>query len=485
MEPADYKKFTMDTGIVGISNALIKLKDLFPILIVAKFLGAIDYGIFTIVMVTVAFLAPLAPLGINHALMRFLPPEKNENKIKDSVYSAFLITIVASFIFSLAVFILSDMIAISFLGSKVAGEFIRIGSALIFITAINMLFLDVFRSFGMMKKYSFVGLVQTFGEIALAFVFILYGFGLLFVLYAYLITRAFVLVLSFVFIVKEVKLKIPDFGATRAYLNYGIHLLITGICFWIIGSSNRYIIGYFMDTESIGIYSVAYMIGSMIMIFMIPITINLLANGSILYDRGNFGELKKYFKYSVKYFMMLAMPTLFLFSVLSEKIIRILASIEFVSRGAVIIPFITLGFIFYVLWMFGTFILSFAKKTGKMSMVIASASVINIAMNIVLVPYMGILGAAVSTLITFLLMFLVITKISIKILRFNVPWGFIIKSLLVSILMGVLIFLINPVSFAEVVVWGIVAYLIYFALIFALKGFNKKEIELFRSLVFG
>ena len=92
----EYKKFTKDVGIAGIAQILIRLRGLILIPVIAKTLGASEYGVWAILMVTVDLIAPLALLGLNVAIIRFLAGEKDKEKIQEGFYSICVIILFSS-----------------------------------------------------------------------------------------------------------------------------------------------------------------------------------------------------------------------------------------------------------------------------------------------------------------------------------------------------------------------------------------------------
>nr|QNO54341.1 hypothetical protein DIMBOPOO_00013 [Methanosarcinales archaeon ANME-1 ERB7] len=74
----EYKLFAQRVGLVGITTLIVNLRGLILIPILTKTLGTDAYGIWSIIMVTLSLLSPLALLGLTTAMIRFLAVEKEE-----------------------------------------------------------------------------------------------------------------------------------------------------------------------------------------------------------------------------------------------------------------------------------------------------------------------------------------------------------------------------------------------------------------------
>ena len=126
-------------------------------------------------------------------------------------------------------------------------------------------------------------------------------------------------------------MKIPDFSKLKSYLHYGLPLVPSIIFGWIAASSDRYVIVYFLGLAPVGIYSAAYNISqAAIFMSLAPISFVLVPTLSKLYDDNKIEEVKTHLRYSLKYFLMFAIPVTFGVSVLARQILTILATSEFV-----------------------------------------------------------------------------------------------------------------------------------------------------------
>ena len=63
MSMTEYKLFAQRVGLVGITNLIVNLRGLILIPILTKTLGADAYGVWSVIMVTISLLSPLALLG--------------------------------------------------------------------------------------------------------------------------------------------------------------------------------------------------------------------------------------------------------------------------------------------------------------------------------------------------------------------------------------------------------------------------------------
>jgi len=102
-------------------------------------------------------------------------------------------------------------------------------------------------------------------------------------------------------------------------------------------------------------------------------------------------------------------------------------------------------------------------------------------LNFLFIPYFGILGAAITTLIAYALAFALTAYCSFKYLKFNIDFRFILKSIFASIVMSLVIIKWSPVGISNILIEIGVCAVVYAAVLLLLKGIRKEEIAFFIS----
>jgi O-antigen/teichoic acid export membrane protein len=231
---------------------------------------------------------------------------------------------------------------------------------------------------------------------------------------------------------------------------------------------------------SVGIYSAAYNIGSIVGIFMSPIGTNLFPTISNLYENNKMEELKTHLKYSLKFYLLLAIPSFFGLAILSKSLLATLTTSEFIS-AYLIVPIVAFGMILFNCSFVSSDVLTLLKRTKIIGLTYGIAAFINLVMNIILVPLIGIIGAAISTLLTFLIFAVVIEILSFKELPFEIDFKFISKSVISSILMAFVVWKLNPYGAFNILVSIGIATVIYFGILTLLRGFTREEYGFLRG----
>jgi len=476
-----YQKFTKDIGMLSIVNLLTALKGLIILPLITKLLGAESYGIWTQIIVTISLVTPIAILGLPYTLIRYLAAEKNKKEIQEGVYSVFVLILAICLIITIFLFIFSKPIAKFFEGEQIL---VQILALTIIFECLNWVFLNFFRAFQKMGEYSLFVLLQVFGEVGLIISGVLLGQGLFGAVLALLVVRAFSFLLMGTVIVKRIGIKIPNFSKIREYLSFGLPTVPGNISYWIVSSSDKYLIAFFWGALFVGYYAPAYSIGGIIVFFITPLLLVLPAVLSKFFDENKIEEVKIYLRYSLKYFLMIAIPAVCGLSILSKQLLIIFSTKEIAEQSYLVVPWAALSLLLFGVYAIVVQIISLFKKTKAVAVIWTMAAFLNLGMNIILIPKLGILGAAITTLSSYILALGSTCYYSFKFLKFEIEWISILKIIIASIIMSVFVFSAQPARLLEILTVIAAAALLYGVLIFLLKGFSKKEIAFFKNFFY-
>ncbi len=472
----DYALLARRIGLVGITDVIVSFRGLITLPILTKTLGTSGYGILAQVLITISLLIHFIHLGLGASLVRFLP-SKNKKEISQGIFTVLIVITLIGVIISFLLFFSSEIIANIFLKDESAIPVIKIAVILLVTRALRMVISNSFRILGQIKRYSIVKLLQTFFEIGLIAYFVLSGYGVFGAMLALIISELIFLIVILLLLVSYAGFAFPDFSILRQFLSFCLPLVPLGIFQVVVDSSDRYVIGFFMGASAVGKYSAAYTIGAialMISPFIIYILSPTLAS---LYDNGKIDTVKTHLSYSLKYFLLLSIPSAFGLSILAKPLFPILATGEFSLIGVSVVPLVSSGLILFGIYMLFAEVIKLSNRTKIFVIVFFIASILNIGLNIIFVPYFGPVGAAITTLISYAVVMIITIYKSRQFLKFNIDLNFIVKSIACSIIMVLIIWFINPVGIIEVIISIIAGFIIYIFMLFILKGFSKKELK--------
>jgi O-antigen/teichoic acid export membrane protein len=298
----------------------------------------------------------------------------------------------------------------------------------IFIACLTYFVISYFLTFQQIRRYSALNILSAYLSMALIAYFILSGLGLEGAVIALLIQQLVVFSIMMYLIVGEIGFTIPKFVNTRRHLAFGVPLVPGSLSNWIVNSSDRYLIAFFLGTAAVGYYSPGYSFGTAITMISAPLAILLPAVLSEHYDRNNIEEVRTILTYSLKYYAGIALPCVFALSVLSKPLLLVLTTQQIAANGYLVTPFVAGGTALFGAYTVLAMTIGLQKKTAILGTIWILSAALNFGVNLVLIPYLGIIGAALTTFLAFLLAFVLAALYSFRYFRFDVNWGFIAKS---------------------------------------------------------
>ncbi len=256
--------------------------------------------------------------------------------------------------------------------------------------------------------------------IVIVFSLVLLKQGWLSQAYGMLFSSLIMAVVSFFFLRKRNYLGFTyNFGIVKDILKVSIPLIPHVIGGAIIAMSDRLFIERMIGLEAVGIYSVGYMFGMVVMLFVdafikawSPWFYKTLSSNS---------ESKKYI--IVKY-IYLYIIGLFLFSVvlsvIAEFILPYVISSKYSGAGDFIL-WVSLGYAMQGVYKIFFPFLVYVKKTYFLAMTTIIAAVLNLIMNYYFILEFGAIGAAYATIISYFISALLVFIIQKHF--FKMPWG--------------------------------------------------------------
>lgn len=480
---SSYQKFAKDVLIIGVTNVLIALSGIILLPLITKTLGAHDYGIWAQVQVTIGLVMGFIGLGLPYAMTRFLPAKTNRAEIQEDFWSVFCLVSLVTLFISIILIVAADFIAEAFFEG--ATNIVIITGLIILVWSLDSVFLTVFRTFRQMKKYSIFTIANTYGQIGLIAYLVLNGHGILSMVLAVLAIRVIMFPVLFFLIKSQIGIRRPHFARIKEYLNFGIFIIPAAMGTWVVNSSDRYVIGYFLGITSVGIYSAAYAIGNILTLITGILGFVMAPTLSKLYDEGKMEEVTTHLSYLLKYLLMLAIPFVFGSAILAEPVLRMFSTPEIASHGYFVVPIVALSVLVYGVCVVVTQILLLVKKARLNGMLWIIAAICNLSLNILIIPRIGILGAALTTLIAFSVVLGLGAYYSWKEFTFRIDWVFIAKSILASIIMSLAIWKMSPQEYVTTILAIIAGAAIYGAALLLMKGFKKEEFAFFKGLFRG
>lgn len=391
----------MVVSIVGVLSGI-----LFP-----RLLGPEEWGLWSITLGLLGILGPFAQMAMSTTLVNYISKyRRDREKVNRYTKSAYMIALTSSFIISICIITLSGHLAETVFDDGRLVNFFYLGSTIIFFDQLNIVNRDYFRGYKDFRRYNVLKVVSAISVFFVVLLFfVLFSYRAIYVAIGHVTVFSAVCIAVFIFLFKYDS----NFNITKGFekketiqiLKFGVPLIFTMAFITTMKSIDRILIGYFLEASDVGIYSVAsgipWMIGSM----MAPVSIVLLPTLSERKAEGRSSD--KLLREVFSFLIYTSIPLIVFIMFFSEDILWILFGGDF-TLGSVVLSIASLEILFFGGYVIFRTSVQAAEKTGMEALSIGVAAGVNILANLILIPSIGIEGAAIGTLISFVILFILI-----------------------------------------------------------------------------
>ena len=466
-----------NTSIYTIGNILPKIAQFFLLPLFTRFLTPADYGIVNSLQVLISVLAIFFTLALERSIFRLFFDYKTDKQKKQ-----FFGTIAIS-LFSISTFVL---ILLFLFNNVISQIYSSIDFYPYYVYAILIGYIHIFSLIP--KIYFQVNEKATsFIIVSLLEFALIQGFMIWFVVFkgegasGYLkgsLIASATLIPYFIYVVTKISLFRFDLKIFKDCISFSLPIIPSLMAAWVMNLSDRIFIEKYFNLHDVGIYSLGYKIGGLIIIFSQAFN---KAYNPFYFRIANSLEPKiaktKLYSYNSIYLVIILLAG-FIISFFAKDLIYLLFDEKYFEAYK-IIPIICLAFV--VGQSTGLLNLSIYqdKKTKVIMVLFLISAIVNIILNFIMVPIWGAYGAAYATLITYL--FLLITEYQVSKKYYFIPFNW--KLILPTFSSIILIYFgfYYLIDFTPIINLTIKSIIIALILIIIYFKYSKKIIEIIRK----
>jgi len=446
---------------------------LFSIFLV-RYLGAINLGYISVSLALVELFNIITDFGLGIIATRQVSQDKSQaaRYISNTLTLKLLLSIAAS------ILVLIGLKFMSYNGEVRTIVYILIPS--IFLNSLFSSFVYIFRAFENMQHESFVSLASTF------FYVLLGSLAMYLKLNVYYIA-ALTSICAFINLLSAVILYLKNYGGIglsfeidflkslfKTSLPIGIGIILA----MALSRLDVILLSYFKGAEAVGLYSAPYRLVATFLFVPYYLATSMFPAISDWKNQNRIGDLKNVVEEILRISMVLIIPVAVFVCWFSDKIIFILYGSQFIASA-----FVFSLLVWYLVAAFPAHIfthLLFSSHTKEYAIFYFIALIINITLNVLLIPVWGITAVAVNAIISILVIdVLSYWRIYSGFFKLNIVKPIILPSIAAAV-MAIFVFYFKNLnslflSFSSVAVYFLILYLI--------KGVTKQDLTFIKNYI--
>lgn len=415
MSEGKYRELSVNTILFAVSSFGSKLVSFLLLPLYTSVLSTADYGTVDLMNSTVSLLVPILTMNVQDAVLRFALGREERT---ERILAVGLRTVAAG----AGVLLLCEAVLIMLGLSPVDGVYLAFLFVMFLLTSLGNVLTMYVKSQDQVRSLVVSGIGSTLVTCTLAVALLVFvDAGVL----GYMAAMAAGSLFSAVFLCiaggvtpRVVGSAVPK-GLAGAMLAYSAPLIANGLAWWVNDVSDRYVVTLICGAAANGVYAVA---------FKIPTILSTLQ--SIFYNAWSISAIKEfdpgdgdgflgkmYSLYSCA--MSLCCSVILLFDV---PLARILYANEFFDAWRYV-PFLLVGVYLNGLALFEGCIFGAAKRTRDVSVTTVVGAAVSIVSSIVLTFALGPIGAAIATLLGYLVTWGVRTVVMVNhVAKIRISW---------------------------------------------------------------
>jgi O-antigen/teichoic acid export membrane protein len=457
-----------------IATIIMRLLSAFVVVLIARGLGTERFGQYSFAVAFVGFFAIISNFGFSSLLVRDVA--KNKSLTKKYIDNMLTLKLLFGLVALIAIFAGSffiDKPAMVIIAVYVLGIELVVGGFTDILRAL-------FRAHEIMKFDAISQIIEKFLWTGLLLLVVFMNLTLVNVTLAILFSSALGMLTAYIFVRKKItKLRFEvDVLFWKNIIIQAWPFALMGLFSLINFKIDQVMLSFMKGDTVLGIYSAAYKIIDILAVLP-SLLLTVLYPVFSRFDAENKALLKKSVDFALRYVILLSIPVVIGVFLLADKIILLLYGVDYIESIGVLKILIFISLISFVNSPFYVLLNAIGKQ--KITLInTAFTALVNIIMNLILIPKYSINGAAFATIIseiTFLgLSYYQLRKAGFKLDLLSKATKPIIAGIFMTIsiifMIKLNIFIIIPV-----------AAIVYFAILFAIKEFSREDIELVKKVL--
>ena len=356
-----------------------------------------DYSTADLITQTANLLFPLISVGIADGVFRFV---MDENSDKRSVFTVGFRCITVG---ALAFFLIAPLLRLveDFKG------YVWLIVVYTLAACYHSLCVNFLRGVGKTGLFALQGIINTALVIAFNIAFLaFFDMGIT----GYVLSVVLADTLSTAFLVVKEKLwncitLHPKKGILKPMLKYSIPLIPTTVFWWITSVSDRYMVNEIIGSDANGLYAVAYKLPT-ILTLVSTMFMQAWQYSAVVEAKEDKTEHAKFFETVWRSFQAVMFLCGSGIIALTKPMMKVLTSSEFYGSWKYV-PLLSVAMVFTAFTSFMGTVYTLIKNSMMSFLTAFIGAGSNIALNLILIPKIGVQGAAIATVASYMLVFAV------------------------------------------------------------------------------
>ena len=416
------RKIAKGTTIVFIGTIIGLLLGFVGRVILIRFTTQSEYGIYSLALTVLSIFVVISTLGLGEGSTRYIAyfrGKGEEGNVRGVISSSIGIALAASISLATISFFISDFISVNTFHIPELSTPLKIFSIVIPFSVLLSVFVAIFRGFGMVDaKVYFQDVLRPVLFVLFLIAVVLFNLPFIGVFYAHISSIVVTCVVFMMYMVKKSPLGVGTSGVsnpmTKKLLSFSVPLLAVSMLMMVMSWTDTLMLGYFKTPDVVGVYNAALPLAQLLSVTLLSMSFIYVPIISQLYSKNLIDELKRSYIILTKWIFLVTLPLFCVLFLFPDVVLNLFFGSRYIG-ASVALQILAFGFFLNICLGFTYNTLLVLGKSKFLMWTFAISAIINIILNTVLIPPMGIIGASIASAFS-----LIVAKVlnMIKLYRF-------------------------------------------------------------------
>ncbi len=470
------RRLVSDSAIYGLGGVANQALAVILVPVYANVLGVSNYGTLALVNTSLSFATSVVTLALPQAFFRSYLMENVDEHGRAAVMRTTLgLRLVTSLAGLLVLVLLAIPLTRLLFGDMTRLPILLVVGPIVFCDTLNLVPLSFLRAERRPAAYAALSFTRAvLGSVMIIVFVVVLRLGVFGVVLGSLVSAVVVAVAGVLVLVRARRIRMAlDRPLINHMLVFALPLVPASVAAWTLNLSDRYLLQAFVGNQAVGIYSAGYTIGLVINALAVaPFT---LAWAAIFWDIATTPGARQTYARVMTGFVIFAAFIALGLSALSTDALRLIFRPDF-EPSRFVVPFSAFAYVLYGIYSIGATGLNIEGRTGVLPVTLWVSAIANVALNLVLIPAIGYLGAAVSTLLSYGVLAVYTTAAGQR--YYPVPWDIPRITGALALAMGLAAAaLLGP----DHIIWRLGCIAAYPALVILLRVVRRDDLAVLRA----
>jgi O-antigen/teichoic acid export membrane protein len=385
-----------ESFVYGLSGVVAKFIAFFLIPVYTRIFSPADYGVIGIVTTTMAAVSIFVILGLDAAAGRWFYDSADIQDRKRSIATWGVTQVVVAIGFGLLIFANAERLGLLLLNQAGAAIYFQYTGMWLPFSALGIVATNWLRFQRRAWATVIFALATSLSNILLAILFVVVlRKGLSGVYQAQLLAGIISTVIA-VFLLRDwVNPAYFSGSRLRVMLKFALPLIPGSMALWVVNFSDRYFVQYYTNTAQVGLYQLGATLASAVALIT---TAFQQAWGPFALSIHTEKDARQVYAASLTAYLVITCLASVGLTLLAPEIVGLIATREY-SGATTVIGFLAMSYVLIGLTYIAATGPTIVKRSGPTGTAMILGAILNILLNILLVPYIGRTGSALSSML--------------------------------------------------------------------------------------